>query len=71
MSSSFQVKVGVWNRLRGWVSAMGMIIVLVALFTIEIAMAQERKNFSIPDELQRLDENSLNVEEESGRGEKS
>ena len=33
MSSPFVVKEGVWNRLRGWVSAMGMIVVLVAFFT--------------------------------------
>ncbi len=51
MLSPFIVKEGVWNRLRGWVSVMGMIVVLVALFTIETAMAQERKNFSIPDDL--------------------
>ncbi len=51
MLSPFIVKEGVWNRLRGWVSVMGVSVVLVALFTIETARAQERRNFSIPDDL--------------------
>ncbi len=51
MLSLFIVEEGVWNRLRGWVSVMSVIVVLVALFTIETARAQERKNFLIPDDL--------------------